>query len=238
MTKGRARRDALLVLTCEHGGNAIPRRYRALFDGKRALLESHRGWDPGARAVAEAMAARFGAPLFVAHTSRLLVDLNRSRHHPKLFSETTRALTAAERERILREHYDPHRAAVEEAILAGLRRARKVVHVAVHSFTPSLDGVVRRADVGLLYDPRRASERAFTAAWRSALRREVPSLVVRLNYPYRGAADGFTTALRREHAASRYVGVELEMNQARLGSRAAERRMAALLEASLEEALG
>ena len=28
-----------------------------------------------------------------------------------------------------------------------------MIHVSSHSFTPELDGKVRRADVGLLYDP-------------------------------------------------------------------------------------
>ena len=41
-----------LLLTCEHGGNRIPPRYRTLFQGHRRLLESHRGYDRGALAVA------------------------------------------------------------------------------------------------------------------------------------------------------------------------------------------
>jgi hypothetical protein len=41
---------------------------------------------------------------------------------------------------------------------------------------------------------------------------------VRLNYPYAGAADGLTTWLRRRHPQSRYLGVELEINQAIVGT--------------------
>ena len=38
------------VVTCEHGGNFVPVRYRPLFESKQAaaMLRSHRGYDPGA----------------------------------------------------------------------------------------------------------------------------------------------------------------------------------------------
>jgi predicted N-formylglutamate amidohydrolase len=88
------------------------------------------------------------------------------------------------------------------------------VHVAVHSFTPELDGEVRNSDVGLLYDSRRKQEAEFSRKWAAALRGIDPSLRLRLNYPYAGAADGLTTWMRRRHPQSRYLGVELEINQA------------------------
>ena len=52
-----------LLITCEHGGNRIPARYRPLFRRHRAALESHRGYDPGALAVARDIAAAFDAEL-------------------------------------------------------------------------------------------------------------------------------------------------------------------------------
>lgn len=238
MRSRSSRPSTALLFTCEHGGNGVPRRWAKLFHGHEEALRSHRGYDIGAAHVAELVAAAFDAPLFVARTSRLLVDLNRSPHHPRRFSEVTRALPEGEREYIEREHYTPHRAAAKDAIRTALRSSRSVVHVAVHSFTPVLDGVTRRADVGLLYDPSRKAERALSGAWQASLGRVAPALVVRRNYPYRGAADGFTTALRKIHGAPRYVGIELEVNQARLGSRRDQARMARVLIASLEAALG
>lgn len=238
MTSRRAHGSFALLLSCEHGGNRVPRRWAALFRDHEDALASHRGYDIGAARVAEVMAKALGSPLFVARTSRLLVDLNRSPTHPRRFSDVTRVLAADERDRIAREHYTPHRTAVESAVAALLRRSSRVVHVAVHSFTPVLDGVARHADVGLLYDPRRAGERALVEAWRAALENAAPEWVVRRNYPYRGVGDGLTTALRRVHAASRYVGIELEMNQARLGSAGDQKHMAGVLARSLEAALG
>ncbi len=39
------------------------------------------------------------------------------------------------------------------------------------------------------------------------------NLIIRRNYPYRGNADGFTTYLRKKYPASKYIGVEIEINQ-------------------------
>jgi len=148
-------RDHILI-TCEHGGNRIPPRYRPLFAGFEALLQSHRGYDPGALAMARKFAA-------IAHGNR-------------------------------------------------------VIHLASHSFTPVLDGVVRNADIGLLYDPARPGEVELCRRWQAKLEARAPGLRVRRNYPYTGRSDGFTAWLRRRFPADRYVGIELEINQQQLAS--------------------
>jgi predicted N-formylglutamate amidohydrolase len=144
--------------------------------------------------------------------TRLLADPNRSRHHPRVFSEFTRVLPAVERDRILAQHWAPHRARVEAEVVRGLGAGRRVLHVAVHSFTPVLEGVARATDVGLLYDPARRAERRLCTRWQELLRSEAPDLRVRRNHPYRGTADGLTTALRRRFGP-RYLGIELEVSQ-------------------------
>ncbi len=90
----------------------------------------------------------------------------------------------------------------------------RVVHVAVHSFTPRIDGEVRKGDVGLLYDPARSRELALALRWRGILRDLDRTLCVRRNYPYRGVADGLATWLRRRFPDADYAGFELEVNQA------------------------
>lgn len=203
----------LLILSCEHGGNRIPKAYQAAFKGHKKLLQSHRGFDAGALEVAKMLARAARAPLYGATVSRLLVDLNRSLGHPALFSAISKEFSQECRARIVDDHYVPHRTAVTHAIAAALGQRRTVVHLCVHSFTPVLNGEVRNADVGLLYDPRRRGEKAFAALWARASAEIDAALRVRKNYPYRGAADGFTTALRRRWPASHYVGLELELNQ-------------------------
>lgn len=207
------RRRQALFLSCEHGGNRVPRALRHLFAGHASTLDSHRGYDRGALNVARHLSKALDAPLVSATTSRLVVDLNRSCGRRDLYSEFTRQLTAAERAALLDRYYLPYRRAVAEQIEALHMRKSFVIHISVHSFTPVLDGKRRQADIGLLYDPARHSEVAFVARWLAALRQAMPDARLRRNYPYKGASDGLTTALRREWDDSSYAGIELEINQ-------------------------
>ena len=111
-----------------------------------------------------------------------------------------------------------------------------MLHLAVHSFTPVLGGVTRRADLALLYDPARASERTLCQRWQAALKAASAGFVVRRNYPYRGASDGLTKSLRGLHPASGYAGIEIEMNQRLFEAPGATARLARLLESSLAAA--
>jgi predicted N-formylglutamate amidohydrolase len=207
------RRRDRLVVTCEHAGNVVPDRYRPLFAGHEKLLPTHRGWDPGALTLAREMAARFHAPLYYEETTRLLVDLNRSVGTHELHTEVSRHLSLRERREILDVYYYPHRKRVAAAVAEIVDAGDCVVQICSHSFTPELNGHVRTADVGLLYDPGRPGEVAFATAWIDALSAADPTLRLRRNYPYLGKSDGVAQSLRRVHAADRYVGIELEVNQ-------------------------
>lgn len=202
-----------VLVSCEHGGRRVPARYRSAFTGATRALESHRGWDAGALGLARELARAVEAPLFACTTTRLLVDTNRSAHHPRLFSEWSRPLPAEERERIVARWWSPHRTAVEDHVRSCLRRRGPVLHLSVHSFTPRWKGRARPVDVGFLYDSARTRERAFATAWLNVLRELRGELRLRRNQPYRGNADGFTTALRGRFEPERYLGVELEVSQ-------------------------
>jgi predicted N-formylglutamate amidohydrolase len=225
------------LLTCEHAGNRVPAAYRALFAGvaARGALATHRGYDIGAYDVARALARRLHLPLHAPPDTRLLAAPNRPLGHPPLGSTYSSVLSRAAREAVLAPNYVPHRAKVERALRERLERHAVVVQVAVHSFTPRLHGHIRRADIGLVYDPARRREAALCAHWQAGLRAAVPQLVVRRNYPYRGTADGLTTSLRRE-LGSRYLGIEIELNQGRLADRRFGLHLAAALATTLQAA--
>lgn len=205
--------DWPLVFTCEHGGNRVPAALRPLFPPTDAVFASHRGWDPGALAIAQALARRFSAPLVCATVSRLVVDPNRSAENPGLFSKWTGALPARARRDILERYWQPHREAVDAALDAMTRERGRVVHLGLHSFTPVLRGERRPLEIGLLYDPRRPTERAVARALQARISAIEPGWRVRMNQPYRGTDDGLTTAERRRRADAEYAGVEIEVNQ-------------------------
>lgn len=205
-----------VLVTAEHGGHRVPGRYRALFEGHDSLLRSHRGWDPGSLHLARSLARAVDGFIVASTVTRLLVDLNRSPHHPRVFSEITRALPAEERRTLLHRYHAPHRAATQAWVAAVISDGGAVLHLGVHSFTPVLEGRVRRPDVALLYDPRRELERAVASAWVGRMKHDEPGRVFGRNNPYRGSADGLTTTLRGLFPGDRYLGIEIEVNQRHL----------------------
>jgi predicted N-formylglutamate amidohydrolase len=213
----RRERALRALISAEHGGNDVPPPYRPLFRDREGLLASHRGWDPGTAELARALASALGAPCHVATVTRLLVDLNRSASNPAVFSEVTRVLPTAERAELIARHHTPHRERVEATAAALVAEGHDVLHLGVHSFTPVLRGVARRADLALLYDPVRARERALAAVWTARLREALPEFRIRRNHPYRGSSDGLTTTLRRRFPKDRYLGLEIEVSQALVG---------------------
>lgn len=229
------RRDYLIV-SCEHGGNRVPARFRNLFSEK--FVATHRGYDPGALAVARDIAAAAGAPLFYSTISRLLVELNRPLGHHQVFSARAMQLSAAIREELLKRYYFPYWNAVERSVVQALRRGRRVLHLSCHSFTPKLAGVRRMTDIGLLFDPARAVEARFCRHWRAALREHGPRLRVGYNRPYRGAFPSLVHSLRTKLGTARYVGIQIEINQRfPRGAERRWRRLRAALTTSFEEAL-
>jgi len=228
----------IVVVTCEHGGNRIPSYYEGLFRGWRRVLASHRGHDPGALVMARELASALHAPLVAATVSRLVVDLNRTLSNRNAWSDATRRLSVEDKDRIAARHYFPYRRQVDALVGAAVAAGHRVIHLSSHSFTPVLDGKVRSADVGLLYDPARSGEVAMASRWKAELAKISPGLRVRRNYPYAGKNDGLTSSLRCRFPASRYVGIEIEVNQAIvLGAPRSWRQLRRAVVASLQAVL-
>jgi len=228
------------IVTCEHASRRLPAACGSLGLSERAL-RSHIAWDPGAREVARALARSLRCPYFEGRYSRLLIDLNRSEGHPKLIPSLAfsvpipgnQALSREQRRARLERYWKPHHAAVERSLCATIARRRACVHLAVHSFTPVMNGARRACDVGFLFDPARPWERRLALAMRKSLRSS--PLNVRFNYPYRGTSDGFTTAMRKRFSDVRYAGLEIEVNQSLLSRADALARIANMLTAAVKE---
>jgi predicted N-formylglutamate amidohydrolase len=200
-----------VLITAEHASAAVPERWQDLFAGRETILRTHRAWDPGTCELARALASQLDAPLLEGRVTRLLIDLNRSATHPRVFSEFSRSLPEAQRRELMAEFWRPHWQVYAEMVAS---LPGRVLHVACHSFTPVLDGVERSAEIGLLYDPTRSPERDWCQTLRSAINRELPALRVRMNYPYRGTSNGLGQQHRRRFDEDKLVTMELEVNSA------------------------
>lgn len=204
-----------LIITCEHAGNQVPDHYNHIFSNIKDVLESHRGYDPGALEIGRFLATEFSAPLFICETTRLLIEPNRSLDNKQLYSEYSQSLIETDHEQILQRYYYPHRNAVEDIIS---KLSKPVFHLSIHTFTPVLDGNERKVDVGLLFDPDRKSEIDLCGKLLDGLEQMLPFLNIEFNEPYKGTDDGFTTYLRTRFADQDYLGIEIEINQKFIGT--------------------
>ncbi len=215
-----------IILTCEHAGNKVPTSYKNLFKNYRLLLNTHQGLDIGALAIAKDLQKHLKAPLIFSEVTRLLVDLNRFRRSKSLFSEVTAKLSRSEKLQILKEYYEPH----WDQVLTNLKTLHKsgsqIFHIAVHSMTDNLNGQIRNMQLALLYDPRRPSEKKFSALWIAELKIQFPTYKVARNNPYKGTSEGVTCFSRIQFNDQSYVGIELEINQGLLQAMTVKQRKA------------
>lgn len=229
-----------LIFSSEHYTNNIPTRFKKLFQNQKEILTTHRAWDLGSSSILDHLEKSFGEIIFKAEVSRLLVDLNRSLGHKNLYSEFTKILPKAERLALLDEYYFPYRESFEKTInqMKGTNQ-HPIIHIAIHSFTPRWDGVLRNADIGLLYDPSHSLERDFCLKWKEKINHLFPKYKVRSNYPYHGRSNSFPTELRRKYKKN-YLGIELEINQAffsKDGLRLLDKQLTHCIIESLQEIL-
>jgi predicted N-formylglutamate amidohydrolase len=226
--------QAWLVL-CDHASNAIPPELGGLGLGE-AELARHVAWDPGAGGVAESLAKRLACPAFFGCWSRLVVDLNRAPEAGDLILGENDGVTVhgnlplpdAERERRIATYHRPYHLAIQQYLLALERQGVLPAIIAVHSFTPVLNGQARPWEVGVLWKRQEP--------W---LPRLVGSLArmglnVGDNAPYDGrAALGYSL---EHHALSRGLRhVLVEIRQDLIGDAASQQMWAGRLQQALAE---
>jgi predicted N-formylglutamate amidohydrolase len=201
------------LLICDHASNRVPRRLHSL-GLARDQLEQHIGWDPGAAAVARALAARLNAPLILGGYSRLAIDLNRPLASPELIAPQSagipipgnQGLSSQARAARLAALFAPYHQAIAQWLDAHPDPALRLI--SMHSFTPRLAGQLRPWPVGLAYgrDPRLAQQ------LRPLLARQA-DLLVGDNQPY-GIEDAhdFTLPTHGERRGIPHVMIEIRQD--------------------------
>jgi predicted N-formylglutamate amidohydrolase len=227
------------VFICEHASNRFPDRFGTLGLTAEERL-SHIAWDPGALSLAEALSARFDAPLVAAEVSRLLYDCNRPPEHPGAIavrSEVTdipgnAALDAAGRAARTEAIYRPFRAAADALLDERAASRRACAVVTIHSFTPTYLGRPRAVEIGILHDE--------DARLADALLHAVPTdgggYRIARNEPY-GPADGVTHSLAIYGIRRGLPNVMIEVRNDLLATPDGARRVADTLDAMLRRAL-
>lgn len=195
-----------LIITCEHASPHIPTTYR----DKMLIpnnIEEHRVYDKGAFEAAENFGCIKDCSVIDFPCSRLLIDANRSITNRSLFSVYANGLSSLDRYILIEELYISFRMKTIKEI----EKSSKAIHLSFHSYTPVLNGKVRNYDAGILYDPSRPEETDLCRKLIKHMNRKGVKTVA--NKPYKGSADGHTTALRKEFSSDRYIGIEIELSQ-------------------------
>lgn len=202
-----------IVLTCEHAGNIVPKNLKNYLAENSWVLSTHRGYDLGIYNIFQYLSGKLTTNSYAHTISRLVVDVNRSIGNPQLFSKYMSNLDEKGQGLILKSYYYPYRNKVERKLEKLLNNKKGLIlHISLHSFTPVLCGKRRDAKIGILFDPKSKNELKFSKLLQKNLKEFNSFSSVKLNYPYNGTDDGFTTYLRKRFG-SRYIGIELELNQ-------------------------
>ncbi len=227
------------LITCDHASNAVP---PMIAGGDLGLPEAdmnrHIAYDIGAAGVTRHLADLLDAPAILSTFSRLVIDPNRGEDDPTLLMqlydgtviEGNRDADAAERERRLDLCYRPYHAAVEELADS---RPDDAVYLAIHSFTPRLNGRTPRPwEVGVLY----AYDARFARPFLDRLYAE-GDICVGENEPYSGALYGDSVDRHALHHGRLNALIELrhDLIDTPEGEREWAERLAPILQGALAD---
>ncbi len=214
------------VLIVDHASNAMPAHMAGLGLAQEDRTR-HIAWDIGAAQVASLLSARLDAPAFLAGYSRLIIDCNRPlgvpTSIPTVSDRTTvpanQAVDAAEAAARADAFFWPYHNAVA-ATLDRLMEAGEVpVLVAVHSFTPVMDGFARPWQLGLLWE----HDGRLVAPLRAACEALRPGICVGDNEPYaiRGPSD-YSIPVHGQARGLPHIEIELRQDLIESDAGAAE----------------
>jgi predicted N-formylglutamate amidohydrolase len=205
-----------LLFICDHAANAVPRRLGAL--GLSALdRDRHIAWDLGIAGVAERLADALDAFLILQSYSRLVIDCNRPPGSPQSIVDRSdgaaipanRDLGPREVERRVRAIFDPYHGRIRAELDARAARRRPTLLVALHSFTPALEGGAPRPwHIGVFYN----RDARLAHALRDRLRREA-DLVIGDNQPYAASdATDYAIPVHGERRGLPHAGLEIRQD--------------------------
>lgn len=202
------------LLVCDHASNHVPEEMQGL-GLCRSELERHIAWDIGAEPVTRKLADLLCAPAVLGGVSRLVVDLNRDGEDasafPTLSDGTTvpanRELGEAERRARLEAYFQPYHRAIEEQVSRLTSAGVAPILLAIHSFTPVMNGQARPWHVGILSNrDRRLADKLIQALAAEG------DLSVGDNQPYSGRDLAYTTNRHAQARGLAHAGIEIRQD--------------------------
>jgi predicted N-formylglutamate amidohydrolase len=201
------------IFSCEHASNALPN-FLTPTQRDQYFLNSHWGWDIGAKEVVEGLTHYFQSQAILCNFSRLLIDTNRSPDRGDIIRTETEGhslsfnqnLSRMDTDRRFKEWYQPYHTAFDQLVASRVNDSSPVILVSVHSFTPVWDAQVRTMDIGVLFDHH------VQPGERLAKYIEKEGFFVACNAPYTGKS-GLMYSVEDKGLRHNCLSVELEINQ-------------------------
>ncbi|MDB5715310.1 MAG: N-formylglutamate amidohydrolase [Sphingomonadales bacterium] len=218
------------LLVCDHAGNRVPERLGTLgLDD--AQLARHIAWDLRASELSALLSDALDAPLIRQTYSRLVVDCNRGPDAPDAIAKVSDGtvvpgnhdLSASDRAARFVEIHEPYQAAIASAI------SGDTTMVAIHSFTPEMNGISRPWEIGILHH-RGRTDFALNVLKELTERVDGP---VGDNEPY--AMDGIDYTVPRHAYPANLPYVEIEVRQDVLSTPEGRLRISTLLTTVLQK---
>lgn len=211
----------------DHAGRRIPHRLGRL-GLAQAELDRHIAWDIGVEGMGRVLAAKLGACFIRQGYSRLVIDCNRAPGSAASIPEVSDgtpipsnvALTAAERAARVAAIYEPYQDRIRAELDERRSRGLRTILLALHSFTPTLQGIARPWRYGVLHQ----GDSAFSARMLCVMRKAQGDQIGD-NQPY--AMDGADNTVPLHRAGRDIDYLELEVRQDLIGSASGQRAAAA-----------
>jgi predicted N-formylglutamate amidohydrolase len=207
-------RSPLLFVSDHHGG-AVPASLDHL-GLPAAWFNEHIGRDIGIDMVGSYLSRRFDAPLVRATYSRLVVDCNRSPSDETAMPEASdgvpipgnQSLGPDARSARIGQIHQAYHGAIAAQLADMTARGPAPIVVALHSFTPRMDGFERPWEIAILWDKDAELAQAMLAALGT-----VEGLCVGDNEPYSARSPaGHTIPIHAESAGLAHVSVEIRQD--------------------------
>ncbi|MDH5833154.1 N-formylglutamate amidohydrolase [Luteimonas kalidii] len=202
------------LLVADHAGQAVPAALARL-GLPQAELDRHIGWDIGIAGVTSRLAERLDACAILQTYSRLVIDCNRPLEAPGSIAAVSdgtvvpgnQTLDAGQRAQRVDAIFAPYHARITDELDRRAAQSRPTILVAMHSFTPAMDGTARPWHAGVLYQRDTRLAHALLAALRAE-----GDLVVGDNEPY-SVSDATDYAIPVHGERRGLAHVELEIRQ-------------------------
>lgn len=203
------------LLVADHAGTAIPKRLGDL-GVSEADMKRHIACDIGILGVGARLSDLLGATFIHQPYSRLVIDCNRDPAADGAIPRTSdgtpipgnEGLSALDREARVRQVQRPYQDRIDAEITTRKARGQPTVLVSLHSFTPTMNGVVRPWRFGVLHREDSPFSRAVLDELRMELGDEAGD-----NEPYRMDEIDYTVPLHADGHGIDYLEIEVRQDQ-------------------------